>query len=208
MVNHYWQAGRGIGSREEQNLFQELTNEIIQIAGADFIYLPRTIVKLDQLFKEDYLSKFIKNYTIEMYIENYEAFLGDGAMISNFGFTLGDRLRLIVSRERFNTVVGQDLPTEGDLIFYPTSKSIFEIKYVDDKTPLFPLGSRQYFVITCEVFKYSDETMETGTEADGIEDKFANNGTTILDPFAKNTEIKSIADTIINFTENNPFGNP
>lgn len=208
-TNKYFQSGRGIGSQEEQNLLQVLTNECIQIGGADFLYLPRTIVKLDELYREDYISKFEKNYVIEMYIQNYEAFEGDGALISKFGFNLGDRLTLVVSRERFESIVGKVLPVEGDLILYPTSRSLFEVKYVDDKNPLFPLGTRQFFTLTCEVFKYSNETIDTGTEADEVQDKFGNDGATgIMDPFAKNTNIQNISSTIIDFTESNPFGNP
>lgn len=208
-TNKFFQAGRGIGSTEEQNLLQVLTNECIQISGADFLYLPRSVVKLDELFREDTLAKFEKNFVIEMYIKNYEAFEGDGALISKFGFTLGDRLTLVVSRERFESIVGKVLPVEGDLIMYPTSRSLFEVKYVDDKNPLFPLGTRQFFTLTCEVFKYSNETLDTGTEADEVSDKFSNDGATgIRDPYAKNAEIQTISNTIINFDENNPFGNP
>lgn len=208
-TNKYFQSGRGIGSQEEQNLLQVLVNESIQIGGCDFIYLPRTIVNVDELYREDYISKFTKNYVIEMFIENYESFLGDGALISKFGFTLGDRLRLIVSRERFETIVGLTLPVEGDLIMYPTSRSLFEIKYVDDKNPLFPLGARQYFVLTCEVFKYSNETIDTGTEADEVAEVYHNDGATgIMDPFAKNNEIQTKGNVILNFDENNPFGTP
>lgn len=208
-TNKFFQSGRGIGSTEEQNLLQVLVNETIQIAGCDFIYLPRTIVNLDNLYREDYVSKFINDFVIEMFIENYEGFLGDGALISKFGFSLGDRLRLIVSRERFQSIVGAVLPLEGDLVMFPTSRSLFEIKYVDDKTPLFPLGARQYFVLTCEVFTYSNETIDTGTEADEVPLAYGNDGATgIGDPFAKNNVIQDKSNIIIDFTESNPFGNP
>ncbi len=208
-TNKYFQSGRGIGSREEQDLLQVLVNETIQIGGADFVYLPRTIVKLDELFKEDYISKFTKSHLIEMYIVNYEAFEGDGALISKFGFSMGDRLTLVVSRERFQYIIGKSLPIEGDLVLYPNSKTLFEIKFIDDKNPLYPLGSRQFFTLTCEAFKYSNETVDTGTEADEVMDAFGNDGATgIMDSFAKNTEIQEISNSIINFSESNPFGNP
>jgi hypothetical protein len=205
-TNKYFQAGRGIGSREEQNLLQVLVNESIQIGGADFVYIPRKIVKLDQLYREDYLSKFTRNYTVEMYIENYEGFEGDGELISKFGFTVGDRLRLVVSKERFEYVVGLSYPNEGDLIYYPTSKNLFEIKFVNDKTPLVPLGTRQYFTISCENYKYSNETLDTGTEADEVGTRYRNDGATgIGDPFAKNEPIQEISDSFLNFDENDPF---
>jgi hypothetical protein len=205
-TNKYFQAGRGIGSREEQNLLQVLVNESIQIAGADFVYIPREIVKLDQLYREDYLSKFTKNYTVEMYITNFEGFEGDGELISKFGFSISDKLRLVVSKERFEYIVGLPYPDEGDLVYYPTSKNIFEVKFVDDKTPLMPLGTRHYFTLVCESYKYSNEYMDTGTEADQIGRKYNNDGATgIGDPFAKNTAIQELSDAILNFDENDPF---
>jgi hypothetical protein len=205
-TNKYFQAGRGIGSREEQNLLQVLVNESIQIAGADFVYIPRDIVKLDQLYREDYLSKFTRNYTVEMYIENFEGFEGDGELISKFGFTISDKLRLVVSKERFEYIVGLPYPTEGDLVYYPTSRNLFEIKFVDDKSPLVPLGTRQYFTLVCETLKYSNETMDSGSEADEVGVKYNNDGATgIGDPFAKNDPIQELSDAILNFDENDPF---
>lgn len=205
-TNKFFQSGRGIGSTEEQNLLQVLVNESIQIAGCDFVYIQRSIVKLDELYREDYISKFVNAFTIEMYIENYDAFLGDGALISKFGFSLGDRLRLIVSRERFTSITGKALPVEGDLVMFPTTRSLFEIKYVDDKTPLYPLGNRQYFVITCEVFTYSNETINTGSEADEVQIAYGNDGATgIADPYAKNKAIQDKSNIVIDFTESNPF---
>lgn len=205
-TNHYFQAGRGIGSRSEEDLLQQLTNECIKIVGADFTYIPRDIVKLDELFHEDTLSKFTKNYTIEMYIENYDAFNGIGPQITNFGFQLDYQLRLICSRERFRLVTGKVVPVEGDLIFFATTNTLFEIKFIEDKKPLFPLGSRQYFILSCATFKYSNETMATGTTADTIQSQYQNTGTTITDPFAKNTEIDTDAAPAINTIESNPFG--
>lgn len=211
-TNHFFNLGTGIGTQSEQNIAQMLTTEAIQIGGADFVYLPRTIVNLDELFKEDYISKFEKNYTIEMYIENYDNFLGQGEMIGKFGFQLEDQLRLVVSRERFFELVGYQLPTEGDLLYFPVSKHLFEIKYVDDKKPLFPLGARSFFTLVCDTYKYSHETFNTGTPADDLFTKFGATGATgatgavFLDPFAKNKEISELADSIVNWDESNPFG--
>jgi hypothetical protein len=208
MVNKFFQAGRGIGSREEQNLLQSLVNESIQIAGADFLYLPRSIVKLDQLYREDYLSEFTRNHTIEMFIENFDGFQGDGELIGQFGFSMGDRLRLNVSKERFQYVTNMEFPKEGDLVYYPTGRMLFELKFLDDKTPLYPLGARQYYSLNCELFRYSNENITTGTEADEVTSTFGNDGTIINDPFANNTNIKNKGYEVVSFSENNPFGTP
>lgn len=211
MVNHFFSNGLGIGTRSEQDLLQCLTTEVIQMAGSDFVYIPRNIIKLDNLFQEDYLSTFTRSYTIEMYIENYENFLGNGQLIGKFGFQLEDQLRLVVSRERFMTTMGRVLPVEGDLIWFQISNSLFEIKFVDDKSPLFPLGSRSFFTLVCEVFKYSQERFDTGTPVDDIMANFLNDGATGIpgatgvEPYAKNSDINSISLPIVNWSESNPF---
>lgn len=206
----YFQSGSGIGSPTEANLLQQLVNEAIESYGIDMVFIPRTLVKLDDLFHEDTLSSFTKNFTIEMWVENADAYTSIGPSIQNFGFQLNYQLRLIVSREKFAKYIGSNLPIEGDLIYNPVTKGMFEIKFIEDKNPLFPLGSRQYFVLSCEVFKYSDEDINTGTNADTVESKFANNGALgasgILDPFAKNRYIEDAAEGIINNVEANPFG--
>jgi len=207
-TNKYFQSGRGIGSSSEQNLLQSIANEAIQMAGADFVYIPRNLVKLDDLFQEDTLSSFTKNYKIEMLIENYDAFFGIGPQITNFGFQLNYQLRLICSREKFQQYIGKTAPTEGDLIYYPTSNSLFEIKFIEDKNPLYPLGSRQYFVLACEAFKYSNEDLDVGQlDVNSVKQEYYNNGATgIGDPFTKNKPIEEIANANEDWSENNPFG--
>ena len=208
MVNKFFQGGKGIGSKEEQNLLQSLVNEVIQIGGCDFLYLPRSIVKLDQLFREDYLSEFTKKYTIEMFVDNFQGFEGDGELIGQFGFSYSPKLRLIVSQERFEMVTDQSYPKEGDLLYYATSDALFELKHVDDDIPFFPLGTRQTFTLTCEAFKYSNEVINTGTDADSVAIDYGNDGVTIKDPFANNTVIKDTGYGVIDFSESNPFGRP
>lgn len=205
-TNVFFQGGKGIGSKSEQDLMQQITNEIIQMAGADFVYIPRDLVKLDELFHEDTLAKFTKNFTVEMYIDNYQEFLGAGDQISKFGFQLNDQMKLFVSRERFSLIVNRLLPKEGDLVFYPISNHIFEIKYVDDKNPLYPLGTRNYFALTCEAIKYSHETIDTGTTVDELETVIGSDGTIANDLFDKASSIETEADSVQDFTESNPFG--
>ena len=209
-TRHYFQGGLGIGTSSEQQLVQSLVNEAIESYGIDMVYIPRNLVKLDDLFHEDTLSSFTKNFTIEMYVENYDAYTGIWPQITNFGFMLQYQLRLIVSREKFAKYIGNTLPVEGDLVYNPVTKGLFEIKFIEDKTPLFPLGSRQYFVLSCETFKYSDETLNTGTNADTVQTDYNNNGALgasgISDPFAKNKQIDDVAGSVVNNVEQNPFG--
>ena len=42
----------------DQNLLNDINREIIQQAGIDVVYLPRTLVKEDTVLDEDVISKF------------------------------------------------------------------------------------------------------------------------------------------------------
>lgn len=179
---------------------------MIQISGADFAYLPRETVNLDNLFHEDALVKFTSNYLIEMYIDSFQDFEGIGDQITRFGLEVNDQFRLICSRERFLQVTERILPTEGDLLYYPVSKHLFEIKYVNDKSPLYALTSRFYFSLDCEVFKYSNEELDTGTDADQPYKEWYNDGSTIPDTYDRNTDLETLGDGVLDFTETNPFG--
>ena len=60
------------GTKPEQHLYEDLMIEQLKIYGQDVYYIPRTLVKEDELLGEDALSKFDDAYLIEMYFENAE----------------------------------------------------------------------------------------------------------------------------------------
>jgi hypothetical protein len=208
-VNPFFQSGRGIGSRQEQQLLQRLVNEAIQIGGADFVYIPRELVNKDEIFHEDTISRFSKMYTIEMYIENYQEAEGEGEMITKFGFSAGFQLRLTVSVERFALLRlpdGRTYPREGDLIYYPTTKQMYEIRWINDTNTIYPLGSRQTFVLYVELYRASHEEIQTGVEdIDEAARYRPPDDATIKDPFGKNTTIQTKKTSVVDDTERPPF---
>jgi hypothetical protein len=161
----------------EQTLLDDLVVETIKTMGRDMIYIPREYLNRDIIFGEDPISRFTDAYTIEMYIQNVTAFGGQMNIINKFGINITDRVTLQVSKTRFeqeiytkNTSIRT--PREGDLIYFPFNKSIFEINYVEDKLPFFQFGTLNVYTLTCELFTYSYETIETGvTEIDDVEEK-------------------------------------
>ena len=64
--------------RSEQNLYEDITIEALQMYGQDVYYLPREVINKDKIFLDDVPSRFGNAYKIEMYIENTEAFDGEG----------------------------------------------------------------------------------------------------------------------------------
>jgi len=160
----------------EQTLLDDLIVETIKAMGRDMIYIPRDYLNRDIIFGEDPISEFKNAYTIEMYIQNVTAFGGQMNIINKFGINLTDRVTLQVSKTRFEQEVYNKstirTPREGDLIYFPFNKSIFEINYVEDKIPFFQFGTLNVYTLTCELFTYSFEKIDTGvTEIDEIEEK-------------------------------------
>jgi hypothetical protein len=184
----------------EQNILEDLTIETIKTMGKDMVYIPRTLVNVDDLFGEDVISKFDDGYQLEMYIQSVDGFEGEGDILSKFGLEIKDRVELVVARKRFEQNVGDyesiTRPREGDLIFFPLSKTLFEINFVEHENPFYQLGKLYTYKLSCEVFTYSQEEIDTGyTDIDTIEEerkKFAVE-------FELGTRISD--DTYLNFFE-------
>ena len=153
----------------DQNLLNDITREVIQQAGIDVMYIPRTLVKEDLILGEDVLSQFNTAYEIEMYVKSSDNFGGPDDAISRFGLDISDELILVVHAESFKFATNNTTPLEGDLIYFPLSKGLFEIKFVEDEQPFYQVGKNYVFELTCEVFQYGEEKIDTGTDADKVE---------------------------------------
>ena len=90
------------GTRTEQHLYEDLMIEQLKIYGQDVFYIPRTLVKEDELLGEDTLSKFGDAYLIEMYFENVEGYEGEKEIMSKFGLEMNDDATFIVAKEDLN----------------------------------------------------------------------------------------------------------
>ena len=174
-VNQYFQSGRSIGRGSEQNLYEDLIIESMKIYGIEVYYLPRKPNSLDRILTEDPLNTFEHAYPIEMYLENTMGFAGDGELMSKFGLEIRDTAKCIVSRKRWNQVAGStgntilERPAEGDIIYFPMSKSFFEIRKVEGQDPFFQVGKLYVFKMMCELYQFANERFITGiAEIDNI----------------------------------------
>ena len=123
-------------------------------------------------------------------------------------------------------------PQEGDLVFFPLVNKIFEIKFVEHEDIFYQTGRLQSYDLRCELFKYSSEQIRTGnTDIDSIEtagtldtllyELLLENGDKLLeeggdsmiqeyqlftqDTGANNSFFQSEGESIIDFSEKNPF---
>ena len=157
------------GTANEQNLIEDLIIESLGIYAQTVYYIPRKYVNKDQILGEDTLSTFNHAYPVEMYFENVKDYDGAGAFVSKFGLMIESSATLVVARRRWNQLVGQygntiltNRPVEGDLIYFPLTKSLFEIRFVKDKDPFYQLGKLYTYKLQVELFQYSSEKIDTG----------------------------------------------
>ena len=67
-----------------------------------------------------------------------------------------------------------DRPLEGDAIYHPILKKLFEINFVDHDEPFHQLNNNPIYKMRCRLFDYGSESLDTGiTEIDAIEDSLS-----------------------------------
>lgn len=165
----------------EQHLYEDLVVESLRFYGHEVFYLPREIVEEDTILGEDVQSTFGDSYSVEMYIENTEGFEGEGDLFSKFGVQVRDQATFVLSLRSWERFISLDSnlatslrPNEGDLIYFPLSGSLFEIKFVEHENPFYQVGKLFVFKLRCELFEYSGEDFDTGvTNIDLVEDQQA-----------------------------------
>ena len=143
-------------------------------------YIPRKLNNYDKVYGADDQSSYENAYPIEIYIKSVDGFSGDGNFMSKFGIEIRDQVVFSVAQRIFNEEVGnfssQPRPNEGDLIYFPLNKKCFQIKYVNKFEMFYQLGALQTWEMTCEVFEYSNEQLNTGIpEIDSLQTKFSTN---------------------------------
>lgn len=163
------------GYSGEQNLVQDLVDEQIKLFGTDIYYLPRTILK-DNTLDDIIYSKFESEFIIEMLLENVSGFGDTSEFISKFGLRITDEVKFRVSKRRWeNTSVNYNLtvdgrPNEGDLLYFPLTKDLYEIKFVERENPFYQFGKLQFYTMTAEIYEIGNDSIETGVaEIDVIE---------------------------------------
>ena len=162
----------------DQELYDSLVEESIQVHGRDYYYLPRTLSNFNELFGEDVVSVFKAAKKVEMYIENVSGWQGEQQFISKFGLEIRENASLIVSKRRFKEEIGAAFglsnPREGDIIIFPKELDhrirFFEISYVDAEPVFYQLGDLYSYRLSVRPFDYNGEQFETGiTEIDDYE---------------------------------------
>lgn len=203
----------------EQSLIEDLVTESLSIYGHTVYYLPRAIVKRDEIWSEDSLSYYRSAFEYDMYVKSYDSYEGDGTFLSKFNLEIRDQITLTVSRRTFAGEIASQRPDiqrprEGDLIYSTMVKRIFVIKYVNNSAVFYQMGDLQTWDIVCEVWEYSNERFDTGIdEIDSIEDRYTVANVysntafedAMSDVYAQNQEFQEAGASIVDWTTVDPF---
>jgi hypothetical protein len=69
------------------------------------------------------------------------------------------------------TATDSDRPYEGDAIYHPILKRMFQVNFVDHDEPFFQLDNNPVYKLRCRLFDYSSEELATGVDViDAIEE--------------------------------------
>ena len=194
--------------------------ETLGIYSVEVQYIPRKLVSKDEILGEDRLSKFENAYPIPAYFENIDQFDGAGYMIQKFGLMVEQSATLTIARRTWSQIVGNtgttilpDRPCEGDLIYFPLSKGLFEIKFVRHTDPFYQLGKLYVYKLQIELFQYASEKIDTGIEEiDAFEtlksfDVDVNSDIDVPNSYGDNNKFKDQGTNFVLDT-NNIFGDP
>jgi hypothetical protein len=224
-------------NEEEQFLHNGLVEECILIHGIGCYYLPRRTFNISPLFTEDNQKYFDTVYETTFYIENVEGFEGQGNFLSKFGLEIRDQITMSASDTIFFEDVGKienmQRPNEGDLIYFPLNKKLFQIDFVEKFAMFYPFGATPSYKLTIKLFEYAGEKFDTGIyDIDVIQKTLSENlydwsvlaedGSPLMtedgnywvleefeksniDAFDQAVSIQTEADKIMNWDEIDPF---
>jgi len=156
------------GTRNEQILQQSLIDEFVKMFGLDILYIPRKLVAQDKVLNEEIISEFDEAFLTYAYLENNEGFQGAGDILTKFGIRSTDEITLTLSKQMFEDFIAVQLanaqnvlvgtrPQEGDLIFFPLTSNLFEVKFVEHEKPFYQFGKLYTYELKCELYEYANE---------------------------------------------------
>lgn len=202
-----------IDQKQEQDLFEDLVIEAVQINGVDVVYIPREVTEIDDILRESRQAIFNKYHVIEAFMPDTGQLGGDGYIMGKFGYQIEQTTELQISKRRWEELgTGFSRPREGDLIYIGDISSpgssknsfintFFQINQVWFNDPDWQFGKHFVYKLFCKTYIHSHEKFETGnTEIDQMNKEAMDDITTGI-----NEASKRMSDEIL-VNRDNPFG--
>lgn len=183
------------GSAVQQQVIQNMHAESINQQGITTTYYPFKAGTVDGVWNEDPTVTFPNSFEIDMYLETYEAFNGDGKILTQYGVQFRDQITVIVAintwkdrRDNYLTVHGDESnletasqPREGDLLSIPFglnainpeiyTPKLFQITNVTTfrDGAFFQLGNVYLYRLSASLYERSAEDIQATDPITGVE---------------------------------------
>jgi len=198
-------------------LMNDLFEEGVVLYGNDIVYIRQEYLNVEDTFGE-HLTKILDKATpMKAFIENVDAWDGEGDMFSKFGLRNMEEMRMHIPKNMFHDLSWY--PRVGDVVYLPVARALWEIESVhDDKDNTFrPLGQFVSYIIGCKSYLFdhveaSEELMaDTNEHVESItEVLFGDNDEVSVDVKydvdQKNDPIEQAARVIVDDSEKDPLG--
>lgn len=148
------------GHVETQNLQDVLVAEAIQARGLEVIYILRDTPNLDLVFGEDPTSVFSKHWRISVYVDSFDGYEGEQDWYSKFGFQVEDEMNVTTNPALFAQQTGGLKPRMGNLVYFPLSRGLFEVSWVEVEDPFYSVGDLPMRKMKLKRFVYSGEEID------------------------------------------------
>lgn len=204
-------------NQSEQDLFESMVVETIQLSGLDVYYIPAERLEVDPVLSEPVRTLFNKVVKIEAFMPNGGDVGADNEIMSKFGYVQRDAMSIVMAKRRFHEETLKELgsewhrPREGDLIFigdldkpYASQVNVlFQINYVSFYEAVWTFGKTFAWKIDIAAYQFSHEEFDTETPLDDIMGEVTANA---LDN-AVNEAVRTTKSTLAAFDKDNPLGN-
>ena len=209
-----------ITGSNEANAMDRLASEWYYLYGTDMSFLPRDVNKEETTFGEYLSAVYDRGIPLRMFIEEVEAWSGNGDMYSKFGLQVTDECTLWCNKSFFTEQTSGIYPKLGDLVYVDKTQKLFQINHIEDEIQpaFYLLGNRSGFKIQCKLFAYNHEEITQDVSAgvptavmalDALLDDIEGNPPATLPDKEFNQNNAKIIDSntlIINTTEDDPLG--
>ena len=106
----------------------------------------------------------------------------------NFKLEDGNMLRQEIDYDQDYT--GYIRPKEGDLIWFPFTKDLFEVKFVEVIETLFQLGKLYTYELRCDKYEYSSEVLNTdNADVDQLETDYSQSTSNVPRTLAEDGDV-------------------
>lgn len=143
----------------QQTLQDVLIQESIQSKGIELVYIERDQANLDLLYGEDPQNEFNNAKKFVAYLESFDGYSGQNEFFSKFGMSVNDEITLQINPSLFNQQTGIS-PKEGDLLYFPMDKALFEITWCTPRDQFYQNGILQIQKIQAQKFVYQHEKID------------------------------------------------